>query len=171
MAILACAKSLIQLSLLPRLRIIADRRLQTRSGAPCRSCPLGARRPVFAPRPRSCFWSKPHVGTPAPRSLPAGIRKRQLWLRPDRAHGRSAVAQARADRHHRAGTHDASWRGRGRRHDPRRLWLADEERSEERRVGKEWCGTCRSRWAAEYKKKKIHSKKRHKVQRLTQGEP
>src|SRR3546814_13417861 len=76
MAILACAKSLIQLSLLPRLRVIADRRLQTRSGAPYRSCPLGARRPVFAPRPRSCFWSKPHVGTPAPRSLPAGIDRK-----------------------------------------------------------------------------------------------
>src|SRR3546814_14004544 len=33
---------------------------------------------------------------------------------------------------------------------------AEAERSEERRVGKEWGSTCRSRWSPDHSKKKIH---------------
>src|SRR3546814_13106130 len=38
--------------------------------------------------------------------------------------------------------------------------LADRTRSEERRVGKEWVRTCRSRWSPYHKKKKIEKKKK-----------
>src|SRR3546814_14211274 len=40
-------------------------------------------------------------------------------------------------------------------------WAQDIKRSEERRVGKEWVSTCRSRWSAYHHKKKTHNTATH----------
>src|SRR3546814_18135311 len=39
----------------------------------------------------------------------------------------------------------------------RRVWFAWQHRSEERRVGKEWVSTCRSRWPPCHSKQIIHT--------------
>src|SRR3546814_12650669 len=46
----------------------------------------------------------------------------------------------------------------------RAVHLDDKPRSEERRVGKEWVSTCRSRWSPEHIKKKSHNLKNQKHQ-------
>src|SRR3546814_11502013 len=45
--------------------------------------------------------------------------------------------------------------------------IAPDNRSEERRVGKEWFSTCRSRWSPYHLKKKVDSTKRRKDIELT----
>src|SRR3546814_12496466 len=72
---------------------------------------------------------------------------------------RTVLGARRGDCHQRG--------GKRRKHEPGETGGRTDHRSEERRVGKEWVSTCRSRWAPyHYKKKEIvmtyETRKQHK---------
>src|SRR3546814_12662157 len=97
----------------------------------------------------------------------------------NRRQGRHAAARTRRQRLPRRlrapacprrGVHpgtDGALRQRGRQFPrPVRKWLED-DRSEERRVGKECVSTCRSRWSPYHSKKKTKKKNVNPMKRIT----